>query len=124
VTGRGSGTLTDSSLATSSFFYYIVDANNIRFLSEDVGVTGSGRAEKQSGTPALSGSYAFGSEGDTINFLEFRAGRSTAAVGQLPRGARHGDGSSVVNAAFTELTLRQPASRHGRPSTGNSNLVV
>src|SRR6266849_8687982 len=51
VTGRGSGTLTDSSPASSSFFYYIVDANNVRFLSGTSGITGSGRAEKQSGMP-------------------------------------------------------------------------
>ncbi len=39
ATGRGSGTFTDSSPATSSFIYYIVDANNIRFLAQTVGVT-------------------------------------------------------------------------------------
>ncbi len=130
VTGRGSGTLTDSSPATSSFFYYIVDANNIRFLSEDVGVTGSGRAEKQNGTPALSGSYAFGSEGDTISFLSSvnSAGRFTASNGAINGGARDTvqDGSSVVNATFTG-TYTQAAS--GRASvalstTANSNLVV
>ena len=130
VTGRGSGTLTDSSPATTSFFYYIVDANNIRFLSEDVGVTGSGRAEKQSGTPTLSGSYAFGSEGDTISFLSSvnSAGRFTASNGAINGGARDTvqDGSSVVNATFTG-TYTQAAS--GRASvalstTANSNLVV
>ena len=35
ATGRGSGTFTDSSPATSSFIYYIVDANNVRFLAGD-----------------------------------------------------------------------------------------
>ncbi len=130
ATGRGTGTLTDSSPATSSFFYYIVDANNIRFLSEDVGVVGSGRAEKQTGTPALSGSYAFGSEGDTIGFLSSinSAGRFTASSGAISSGARDTvqDGSSIVNSTFTG-TYTQAAS--GRASvtlstTANSNLVV
>jgi hypothetical protein len=130
LTGRGSGTLTDSSPATSSFFYYIVDANNIRFLSDDVGVVGSGRAEKQTGTPTLSGSYAFGSEGDTVNFLSSinSAGRFTASSGAISSGARDTvqDGSSAVNVTFTG-TYTQAAS--GRASvtlsaTANSNLVV
>ena len=33
ATGRGSGTFTDSALVTSSFNYYIVDANNVRLLA-------------------------------------------------------------------------------------------
>jgi major membrane immunogen (membrane-anchored lipoprotein) len=130
LTGRGSGTLTDSSPATSSFFYYIVDANNVRFLSQDVGVVGSGRAEKQTGTPTLSGSYAFGSEGDTIGFLSSvnSAGRFTASSGTINGGARDTvqDGSSAVNVTFTG-TYTQAAG--GRASVAlstaaNSNLVV
>jgi hypothetical protein len=130
LTGRGTGTLTDSSPATSSFFYYIVDANNIRFLSGDVGVVGSGRAEKQTGTPALSGSYAFGSEGDTISFLSSvnTAGRFTASSGAISGGARDTvqDGSSIVNSTFTG-TLTQAASGRATvalSTTANSNLVV
>ncbi len=130
LTGRGSGTLDDSSPATSSFFYYIVDANNIRFLSDDVGIIGSGRAEKQSGTPALSGSYAFGSKGDTINFLSSvnSAGRFTAASGTITGGARDTvqDGSSAVNATFTGTYT---SAANGRTSvtlstTANSDLIV
>jgi hypothetical protein len=64
--GRGTGTFTDSSNTTISFIYYIVDANNVRFLSSSSGLLGIGRAEKQS-SPALSGSYAFGGRGDTVN---------------------------------------------------------
>jgi len=52
--GRGSGTLTDSSPATSSFFYYIVDANSVRFLSGTSGITGS-VALRTECMPALSG---------------------------------------------------------------------
>lgn len=130
VTGRGSGTLTDSSPATSSFFYYIVDANNVRFLSGTSGITGSGRAEKQSGMPALSGSYAFGSEGDTLKFLSGvnGAGRFTASSGTITGGARDTvqDGNTSANVAFTG-TYTQAA--NGRvavalSTTANSNLVV
>jgi len=65
--GRGTGTFIDSSGVTSNFIYYIVDASNLRFLPSDPGTIGLGRAEKQSGTLALSGSYAFGSKGDTLS---------------------------------------------------------
>jgi len=64
--GRGTGTFTDSSNTTLSFIYYVVDANNVRFLSSSSGLLGIGRAEKQS-SPALSGSYAFGGRGNTVN---------------------------------------------------------
>ena len=65
--GRGDANLDDGS-GSVNFKYYIVDANNIRFLASDSGFVGSGSAEKQNGTLALSGSYAFGSKGDTNNF--------------------------------------------------------
>lgn len=68
ATGRGTGTLTDNSPNTSSFIYYVVDANHIRFLSQDANVIGIGQAERQSGgfaDSSLTGNYAFGSRGDT-----------------------------------------------------------
>src|ERR1700730_4373356 len=43
ATGRGSGTFTDSTPITSTFNYYIVDANNIRFLAGDTNIAGQGR---------------------------------------------------------------------------------
>ncbi len=130
ATGRGTGTLVDSSPATNSFIYYIVDANNVRFMASDAGVIGLGRAEMQTGTPALSGSYAFGTKGDTFNFLGgiVSAGRFTANGGTISAGARDTvqDGGSVVNTAFTG-TFTQTA--NGRASltlttAANSNLVV
>src|SRR5215470_17476263 len=66
--GRGDANLNDGS-GSVNFKYYIVDANNIRFLASDSGIVGIGSAEKQSGTLTLSGSYAFGSKGDTHNFI-------------------------------------------------------
>jgi hypothetical protein len=66
--GTGLLTLADSSGATFNYIYYIVDANNLRFLSNDSGVIGLGRAEMQTGGPftnsSLSGQFAFGSRGD------------------------------------------------------------
>lgn len=104
---RGTATLTDNSPATSHFIYYIVDANNIRLLASDAGITGVGRAEKQGGSPALSGSYAFGSRGDT-NDLGIDAaqtlGRFTAdGSGNISSGAIDSvqDGNSVYNGSFT-----------------------
>jgi hypothetical protein len=114
TTGRGSGSFTDTTPSTSSFFYYIVDANNVRFLSGNVGVIGSGRAELQTGTPALSGNYAFGSEGDSASLNGVNmAGRFTATAGAITAGARDSvqDGNSVVNVSFTGTYTQAPSGR-------------
>jgi hypothetical protein len=129
TTGRGSGTFTDSALATSSFNYYIVDANNVRFLAATTGVVGDGRAELQSGTPALSGSYAFGSKGDTGSLGGVNmAGRFTASGGSITAGARDSvqDGGTATNVSFTG-TFTQAASGRAVLSlstTANNNYVV
>lgn len=133
TTGRGTGAFTDSSPATSSFFYYIVDANNVRFLSQTVGVNGLGRAELQSGTPALSGSYAFGSKGDTdllsgVNM----AGRFSASAGTITAGARDSvlvtsTASTVgTNVSFTGTYSQTPDGRAlvSLSTAANGNLVV
>jgi len=128
-TGRGTGAFTDNSPATSSFVYYIVDANNVRFMAQTVGVNGLGRAELQSGTPALSGSYAFGSKGDT-SFLSGvnMAGRFNASGGNITMGARDSvqDGNVAGNVSFTG-TYTQAV--NGRAlvtltTAANKNLVV
>ena len=114
ATGRGTGTFTDSALATSSFNYYIVDANNIRFLAGTTDVAGLGRAELQSGTPALSGSYAFGSKGDTASLGGVNmAGRFTASGGTITAGARDAvqDGNSATNVSFTGTYTSAPSGR-------------
>src|ERR1700730_16173264 len=129
TTGRGSGTFTDSALATSSFNYYIVDANNVRFLAATTGVVGDGRAELQSGTPALSGSYAFGSKGDTGSLGGVNmAGRFTASGGSITAGARDSvqEGGPATNVSFTG-TFPQAASGRAVLSlstAANSNYVV
>lgn len=129
TTGRGTGTFTDTTPSTSTFFYYIVDANNVRFLSGTVGVVGSGRAELQSGTPALSGSYAFGSRGDTASLNGVNmAGRFTASAGAITGGARDSvqDGNSVVNVSFTGTYTQAVNGRAlvSLSTVANSNLVV
>src|SRR6476620_1211088 len=64
TSGRGTGTFTDNANATSTFIYYVVDANNLRFFSTNTGSPGLGRAETQSGGPfantSLAGNYVFG----------------------------------------------------------------
>ena len=130
TTGRGTATFTDSSLATSSFIYYIVDANNLRLLSSTSGVTGSGRAEKQNGTPALSGSYAFGSKGDTLSFLSDvnTAGRFSASAGSITAGALDfvQDGVTATNVSFTGAYAQAASGRAlvSLTTTSNSNFVV
>jgi hypothetical protein len=127
--GRGTGTFTDNSPATSSFVYYIVDANNIRFMASTVGVNGLGRAELQSGTPALSGSYAFGSQGDTgfIGGVNM-AGRFSASAGAITAGARDfsQDGVTATNISFTGTYTQAPNGRTlaTLTTTVNSNLVI
>ncbi len=107
-----------------------MDANNIRFLDGDVGVVGLGRAERQTGTPTLSGSYAFGSQGDTIGFLSSMnsAGRFTANGGAITAGARDAvqDGSSVVNVAFTGSYTQTGNGRAvlSLSTAANNNLIV
>src|SRR2546430_17669127 len=41
--GRGTGTFTDSANVTSTFIYYVVDADNLRFFSINTGAPGQGR---------------------------------------------------------------------------------
>jgi hypothetical protein len=130
ATGRGSATLIDNSPASSSFIYYVVDANNLRLMASTLGVVGAGRAEQQIGTPALSGSYAFGSKGDTLSFLGGinTAGRFTAGGGSITAGVRDSveDGKTATSVSFTG-TFTQPA--NGRAAVSlttatNGNLVV
>jgi len=108
--GRGTGTITDSSNVTSDFVYYIVDGNNVRWLSTDSGILGLGRAEKQTGAPfsaaSLSGGYAFGSRADDNTYLggvNTVGSFSTAGTGSISDGAYDSvqDGNSFVDIAFT-----------------------
>jgi hypothetical protein len=110
TSGRGTGSFTDSSNATSTFVYYVVNANKIFLFSSVIGVQGIGQAEMQTGGPftnaSLSGSYVFGSRGDTLSFLGGvnTVGRVTAdGNGNISAGAYDfvQDGTSFSNISLT-----------------------
>lgn len=68
-TGRGMGTFTDSSGATTGLVFYIVNSGKLELLCSTLNsgqVVGSGSAELQTGAVGngLSGSYVFASRGD------------------------------------------------------------
>jgi hypothetical protein len=114
--GRGTGTFTENSGSTFSFFYYIVDANNIRFLSTDTlsNSGGFGRAESQSTGPftasSFSGTYAFSSRGDdnfgvdSVNTV----GEFTASAGAISSGAFDSveDGTPLTNVPISGGTYQ------------------
>ena len=81
ATGRGTASLQDTG-GTITLQYYVVNSTNIRFLQTDLGLIGSGRGETQSNVAysdaSLSGSYAFGIQGDTLASTD-----AVHTVGQL-----------------------------------------
>jgi hypothetical protein len=89
--GRGTATLNDGSTSLQ-FFYYVVGPGKFLLLSKDADVIGTAQAEAQSGAPfatgSLSGSYAFGSKGDTAASLGGvnSAGRFSAGNGAITAG--------------------------------------
>ena len=110
TTGRGTGSFTDTNGITSTFNYYVVDANNLRLFTTTSGLAGVGRAELQTGGPfsnaSLSGSYVFGARGDTAMFFNGLqiAGRYTAdGNGSLTAGVFDSvrDYTPSANVAFT-----------------------
>jgi hypothetical protein len=90
--GRGLATFTDSTNATTGFVYYVVNTTEIDLLISNAGAVGAGSAEAQTGTVGngLSGSYAFGSRGDTGVLYD-----AVATVGQFA--ASNGTISAYVN---------------------------
>jgi hypothetical protein len=71
TTGRGSATITDDT-GTSHYVYYVVNSGKLRFLNVDALTSlGLGVAEAQAAGPfsaaSFSGSYVFGSAGETNN---------------------------------------------------------
>lgn len=71
TTGRGTMTTTDST-GLSSYVYYVVNSNKLRFLNVTASVSlAIGQAETQIGAPfslaSLNGAYVFGSAGETAN---------------------------------------------------------
>ena len=68
--GRGTATLSDSSGNQSSYIYYIVGSQTLKFLETDDGPLGDGRADVQGGSSfsntSLSGAFCFRGRGDTM----------------------------------------------------------
>jgi hypothetical protein len=68
--GRGTATLNDSSGNQSSYIYYVVDSQTIKFLESDPGPLGDGRADVQTGSSfnsaSLTGAFCFRGRGDTL----------------------------------------------------------
>ncbi|OLB24177.1 MAG: hypothetical protein AUH15_01620 [Acidobacteriales bacterium 13_2_20CM_55_8] len=135
TSGRGTGTFTDNANVTSTFIYYVVDTNNLRFFSTNNGAPGLGRAETQTGAPfantSLAGSYAFGSSGDD-NFSVAGAktvGRFTAGGdGTISAGAYDSveDGTVSTNISFTgtySMASNGRATVTLNPSTGTIQQI-
>ena len=81
ASGRGTGTLVNSSTNfTTNFVYYIVSSGKFLMLVTNANAVGSGSAELQTGAVSngLSGNYAFGSRGDDSTFYA-----GVATVGQI-----------------------------------------
>jgi hypothetical protein len=104
--GRGTATLNDGS-TSSQFFYYVVNPGKFLLLSKDAGVIGAAQAEAQSGAPfaiaSLSGSYAFGSKGDTVASFGGvnSAGRFSTNNGAITAGVL----DSVKDGATSNITF-------------------
>ena len=135
ASGRGTGTFTDNANVTSTFIYYVVDTNNLRFFSTNNGAPGLGRAETQTGAPfantSLAGSYAFGSSGDD-NFSVAGAktvGRFTAGGdGTISAGAYDSveNGTVSTNISFTgtySMASNGRATVTLNPSTGTIQQI-
>jgi hypothetical protein len=122
ATGRGTAKLVDST-ATTNFYYYIVDANNIRLLTSDTGVVGLGRVEAQTGGPfsidPLSGkSFAFGSRADDNGGpgAANTVGSFTASSGAIDSGSLDmvQDDNSFTNIALNAGGTYSPVAANGR----------
>lgn len=106
--GRGTLTYTDSAAPaiTTSYEYYIIDANTFWLMESDSTFLGTGTSEMQSsGALSLAGNFVFGSGGDTSSNLGgvrsvgvFTAGSGSISAATLDSVQ---DGSSILNQPFT-----------------------
>jgi hypothetical protein len=120
--GRGTATLNDGSAALQ-FFYYVVNASKFLLLSKDAGIIGTAQAEAQSGAPfatsSLSGSYAFGSKGDTTILGGVNsAGRFSASNGTISAGVL----DSVKDGTTSNITFN--AGTYTVDSTGRADVTL
>jgi hypothetical protein len=121
ATGRGTLQLIDSLPITSTYIYYVIDANTVEVLQQDPNNLGLGRFERQSGGAiALSGNYVFGSKGDTATNGSdaaqtvggFTSDGTTAITGGAFDSVQ--DGNQIVDQPFTGSFT----------SSGNGRFVV
>jgi hypothetical protein len=131
ATGRGTAKIVDST-GTTNFFYYIVDANNIRLLTSDTGVVGFGRVEAQTGGPfstdPLSGkSFAFGSRGDDNGGIGAAntVGSFTANAGAIDSGSLDTvqDDNSFFNIALNTGGTYSTVAANGRTVVSLSTAI-
>ncbi|MBA3912641.1 MAG: hypothetical protein H0X25_02000 [Acidobacteriales bacterium] len=125
TSGRGTGSYTDSTGFTSTFIYYWVNSNTFNIFCTTPGAFGLGAAERQTGAPfsntSLSGSYAYGSRGDTFTYLNgvHTVGRFTSdGAGNLSAGAFDvaQDGTPAANVTYTGT--------YSMDATGRAALVI
>jgi hypothetical protein len=121
--GAGTGSFTDSSPFTTSFFYYIVNSAKFVLLAGNTGAVGSGSAELQTGAVGngLQGTYAFGSQGDDFSFNadvatvgEFTGSGATISTGQLDAlqdGTNYSQDVTFTGAATTGTNNPSPEGR-------------
>jgi hypothetical protein len=117
ASGRGTGTIVNSTTNfTTNFVYYAVNNNRLVMLVSNVGAVGSGSAEALSGAVGngLSGSYVFGSRGDDGNSL---AGIATVGQFSAHAGVISGTEDSSVDgniSSNTTVSSCYTASANGR----------
>jgi len=119
TTGRGTMTFTDTLSITSSYVYYVIDANTVEVIQSDPNNLGLGRFEKQSGgTFTLSGNYVFGSRGDTNGAIPILAvhsvgGFTADGTSAITGGAYDSvqDGNLITNQPFTGSFTSTPNGR-------------
>jgi len=114
--GRGTGSFTDSTNFTTNFIYYVVNSGQLAFLVSNSGVIEAGSAETQRGAVGngLSGSYAFGSRGDsgTLYDTVATAGQFTASGGNIS--AYVNDSMQFGNYSNASLTGTYTTQSNGR----------
>jgi hypothetical protein len=121
--GAGTGSFTDSSPFTTTFFYYIVNSAKFVLLAGNTNAVGSGSAEMQTGAvgSGLQGTYAFGSQGDDFSFNadvatvgEFTGSGATISAGHLDAlqdGTQYSQDVAFTGAATTGTNNPSPQGR-------------
>jgi hypothetical protein len=127
-TGTGTVSITDSQGLTSTYNYYVIDANDYLFFETDAtnGGLGLGRMEAQIApvggftNASLNGNYAFGSRGDTAASAAFGVNSvgqfTTDGAGNITSGSYDSvrDGSPALNVSITASAASISVAGNGR----------